>query len=77
MITVYLATALMMAGAVLGVLGVVCLGIHREERDYSLGSKVSSRVARGARRLNGVYARSPLLICDGVRDRQSAYPGSS
>ena len=73
MITVYLATALMMAGAVLGVLGVVCLGIHREERDYSLGSKVSSRVARGARQVTGVGVRGPEPAAE-ARPRQDFLP---
>jgi hypothetical protein len=72
MISLYLAAAVLMAGAVLGVLGVVCLGIHREERDHSLGSDVSSRTVRGARRLNGVYTRGPLLSNS---HRQSAAPG--
>lgn len=73
MISVYLAAAVLVAGAVLGVLGVVCLGIHREERDHSLASDVSSRAARGARRLNGVYTRGPLLS-DAAGRRQSAGP---
>jgi hypothetical protein len=74
MISLYLAAAVLMAGAVLGVLGVVCLGIHREERDHSLASEVSSRTARGARRLNGVYTRGPLLNSD-AGHRQSEGPG--
>ena len=72
MINLYLAAAVLLAGAALGVLGVVCLSIHREERDYSLASNVTSRLARGARRLNGVYTRRPLLISDAARDRQDA-----
>ncbi len=72
MINLYLAAAVLLAGAVLGVLGVVCLGIHREERNYSLTSDVTSRAARGARRLNGVYTRGPLMTGDAVRERQDA-----
>jgi hypothetical protein len=74
MISLYLAAAALVAGAALGVLGVVCLGIHREERDHSLASDVSSRTARGARRLNGVYTRGPLLS-NAASHRQSAGPG--
>jgi hypothetical protein len=74
MISLYLAAAVLVAGAVLGVLGVVCLGIHREERDHSLASDVRSRTARGARWLNGVSTRGPLLS-NAASHRQSAGPG--
>jgi hypothetical protein len=64
MIEFYLAAAVLLAGAALGVLVVVCLGIHREEHDHSLASEATSRATRGARRLNGLYTRGPLLIGD-------------
>jgi hypothetical protein len=64
MIEFYLAVAVLLAGAVLGVLVVVCVGIHREEHDHSLASDVTSRATRGARRLNGLSTRGPLLAGD-------------
>lgn len=56
-IYVFTAVALLMAGAVIGVLAVVRLGIHREDRDLSLTSDITDRVARGARWMNGVGTR--------------------
>jgi hypothetical protein len=51
------AAALVIAGAVIGVLIVVSLGIRREERRGSLTKDTDSRVDRGVRRLNGVGSR--------------------
>jgi hypothetical protein len=55
------AAALVIAGVVIGILIVVCLGIHREERKGSLTKDTNSRVARGARRLNGAGSRGHWL----------------
>jgi hypothetical protein len=49
------AAALVITGAVIGAFAVVSLAIHREERDLTLTSNVTSRAVRGARRVNGVY----------------------
>jgi hypothetical protein len=51
------AAALLIAGFVIGVLIVVCLGIRREERDKSLLKDTDSKVLRGVRRLNRVGYR--------------------
>jgi hypothetical protein len=51
------ALVMVLAGAVLGGLAVVRLGIRREERDHSLTNDITDRVARGARRVNRVYTR--------------------
>ena len=51
------ALVMVMAGAVVGGLAVVSLGIRREERDLSLTSDITDRAARGARRVNRVYTR--------------------
>jgi len=51
------ALVMVLAGAVIGVLAVVSLGIRREERDLSLTNDITDRVARGARRVNRVYSR--------------------
>jgi hypothetical protein len=51
------AAALVIAGVVIGVLIVICLGIHREERRKSLTKRTDSRMDRGVRRLNGAGSR--------------------
>jgi hypothetical protein len=61
MIEIYaiVAAALVVTGAVIGILTVVAAGIHREEKDYSLTTGNPSRVIRGVRTVNGVYTRRP------------------
>ncbi|MGH3253902.1 MAG: hypothetical protein ACRDOU_00615 [Streptosporangiaceae bacterium] len=51
------AAVLVIAGVGIGVLIVICLGIHREERDKSLTQDIDSKMARGVRRLNRVGYR--------------------
>src|SRR4029077_17642631 len=55
------AAALVIAGIVTGVLIVICLGIHREERRGSLTKQSDSRMDRGVRRLNGAGSRGYYL----------------
>ncbi|MGD0377276.1 MAG: hypothetical protein ABSB01_22155 [Streptosporangiaceae bacterium] len=55
-----LTTVLMITGTGIGVLAVVSLGIRREERAFSLTGDSPDRVARGARRINGLYSRGPV-----------------
>ena len=55
------AAALVIAGVVIGVLIVICLGIHREERRGSLTRQSDNRVDRGVRRLNGAGSRGYYL----------------
>ena len=69
-IYVFAAVALLMAGAVIGVLAVVTLGIHREDHDLSLTSDITDRVARGARRMNGVGTRG-LGLAHETGDRRN------
>jgi hypothetical protein len=59
MIYVVAVIALLVTGVVIGVIAVVSLGIHREERALSLTGGTRDPVARGARRLTGVYVRTP------------------
>jgi hypothetical protein len=61
MIEMYLiiAGALVLAGAIAGVLTVVAVGIHREERAYSLTTDSPDRITSGSRAANGLYARRP------------------
>jgi hypothetical protein len=60
------AAALVIAGVVIGVFIVVCLGIRREERNWSLTKDTDSRVDRGVRRLNGAGSRGygPRVVPD-------------
>lgn len=73
MIEIYVCAAvLVIAGAAIGIIAVVALGIHREERDLSLTSDTTDPVARGARKLNGVYTRIPGVIQQVSHYRQTA-----
>jgi hypothetical protein len=53
------AIALLAAGAMLGVLFVVSLAVHREDRQHSLTTEITGRAALGTRVLTGVYTRTP------------------
>jgi hypothetical protein len=61
MIGIYLLTAasLVAVGVAIGVVAIISLGIHREEREGSLMNHTTDRVLRGARRATGVYAHVP------------------
>jgi hypothetical protein len=61
MIEIYalVGVALVVAGAVVGILTVLAVGIHREERARSMTIGSPSRAASGARTFNGTYARRP------------------
>jgi hypothetical protein len=76
MIEVYAlaAVALLAAGAVVGFLVVVALGIHREEAALSMTTTTSDRVARGARVANGLSARSPGILQEVSLYRQGRWP---
>jgi len=55
------AAALVIGGIVVGVLIVISLGIHREERRRSLTRQSDSAMDRGVRRLNGAGSRGYWL----------------
>lgn len=59
MIGFYLAAAaaILLAGVALGGCIAVCMAIRLEDRHYSMGRNVGSRMARGARRLTGLHTR--------------------
>jgi hypothetical protein len=73
MIEVYalVALVLVIVGVVLGCLAVMALGIHREERDHSMTVPTSDRVARGTRKVNGVYARIPGVIQESLKEPEA------
>jgi hypothetical protein len=56
---IFAAIALVAAGAMIGVLAVVTLGIRRDDRQGGFPAHPRSRVARGARRVTGVGIRGP------------------
>jgi hypothetical protein len=72
MIEVYAlaAVALLAAGAVIGFVALVSLGIHREETARSVTTPTSDRVARGARAATGMYARLPGVLQEASHHRQ-------
>ena len=47
------------AGVITGIIGVVSLAIHREERHHTLTGRATGYVTRAGRWLNGVYVRAP------------------
>lgn len=59
-IQVYVSAALLLlaAGAAVGFLAVISLGIRREERAFSLTTDTTGALTRGTRRVIGVYCRS-------------------
>lgn len=69
---VFAAVALVLTGAVAGVLAVITLGIRREERAGSLTSDVTDRVTLSARRMNGACTRGLALAREPGRYRQDA-----
>lgn len=76
MIGLYLSVAavLVIAGAAAGVLAVVSLGIHREERRHSLTRASTGRAVRGARQVNGLYTRGPGLAYQPATTGAAAWP---
>lgn len=51
--------ASLLAGAVIGVMAVVALGIRREERDSTLTGGTTDRLSLGTRQLTGASVRLP------------------
>ena len=64
---IFAAIALVAAGAVIGILAVVALGIRRDDRRGGFPARTHSRTTRGARRVVGVGTRSPELAADASR----------
>lgn len=58
-IYVVAAIALLVTGIAIGVIAVVSLGVRREERAFTLTGDTRDPLARGARRLTGLYTRAP------------------
>jgi len=69
-----IAVALLAAGAVIGFLAFVSLGIHREEAAGSMTLPTSDRIARGARAATGAYARLPGVLQQASLSQQDFLP---
>lgn len=67
---ILIAIALVAAGAVIGALAVVSLGIRRDDRRNGFPASTDDRIARGARRMTGAAARSPELDREASRRRR-------
>lgn len=65
------AISLVVAGVVVGVISVVCLGIHREERDRSVTGDANISAIRGVRRLTGLSVRGYRYTRESVRSSKS------
>jgi hypothetical protein len=46
-----------LAGAVVGIIAIVSIGIRREERHFSLARGAPDQMSQGARLLTGLYVR--------------------
>jgi hypothetical protein len=55
------AIALVVAGAAIGILVMVCLGIKRDDRPGGFPADADDRIARASRKMTGAGARSPEL----------------
>ena len=56
-VVVAVTIALFLGGVVVGVMAVVALAVHREDRAYTLLGDAPGRMSKSARRLNGVGRR--------------------
>jgi hypothetical protein len=56
------AVTLLLAGAVIGFLVVISLGIHREESALTVTTPTSDRLTGGVRAVNGMTSRTPGVL---------------
>lgn len=65
------ALALIMVGAVVGILIIFAVGIHREEKAYSLGKTEPGRITGGLRAVTRAYVhpRLPELAISPLKTR--------
>jgi hypothetical protein len=75
MIAMYVsaATALVLAGAAIGVIMMVCLGIRRDDRPGGFPADANDRTARAARKMTGAGTRRPESAAAASR-RQDTLP---
>jgi len=70
---VFAAIALVAAGAAIGILAMVCLGIRRDDHPGGFPADASNRTARAARKLTGAGIRHAELAAEASR-RQDILP---
>ncbi len=63
------AICLVAASAAAGIIGLVAVAIHREERHLTLTRPASGSVTRAGRRLTGLYVRAPRRTATGDREK--------
>jgi len=68
------AVILLVVGAVIGLLVVVSLGIHREETALTVTRPTKDRLAGGVRAINGMTARTPGVVHEVSLNRQGLIP---
>lgn len=51
-------SAIFITGVVAGVIGLVTMAVHHEERNHTLSGPAPNRITRAARPLNGLYVRA-------------------
>ena len=75
MIAMYVsaAIALVAAGAAVGIVAMVCLGIKRDDRPGGFPADANDRIARAARKMTGAAARRPERAAAASR-RQHTLP---
>jgi hypothetical protein len=56
-VVVAMTIALFLGGVVVGIIAVVAVAVHREDRAYTLLGDAPSRMSKSARRLNGLGRR--------------------
>jgi hypothetical protein len=68
MIAMYVsAIALVAAGAAIGIVAMVCLGIKRDDRPGGFPADADDRIARAARKMTGAGARRPERAAEASR----------
>jgi hypothetical protein len=63
------AISLFTTGGITGIVGVVSVAIHREERSLTLTRGATDNVTRAGRWLNGLHVRAPLRT--GTADQET------
>jgi hypothetical protein len=56
-VIVTMAVAIFLGGIVTGVIAVIAVAVHREDRRYTLAVEAPDRMSRNARRLTGMARR--------------------
>jgi hypothetical protein len=56
-VVITVAVAVFLGGIVVGVIAVIAVAVHREDRRYTLASEAPDRLSRNTRRLNGLARR--------------------